>query len=142
MYRFYIIGFALLMFFDTVGQVSFKFTAIHAQPLEASFAWFIRVFGNHWVYTAILGYVGAFFTWMTLLKKAPVGPAFAASHLEVVTVMFASVWLFNEHLTAPRIIGAAMIVAGIICLAFAEKEVLATKQAKSLEDGINTQEEA
>lgn len=131
MYRFYIIGFAMLMLFDTIGQVSFKFTAIHAQPLEASLDWIVRVFSNHWVYTAILGYVGAFFTWMTLLKKAPVGPAFAASHLEVVTVMIASIWLFNEHVTVQRLIGAGLIVAGIICLAFAEKEVLADQNQSS-----------
>jgi len=127
MRRFYLIGFALLMLFDTLGQVSFKFTAIHAEPLEANFAWIARVFSNHWVYTAILGYIGAFFTWMTLLRKAPVGPAFAASHFEVVTVMLASVWMFNEQLTLSRLAGALLIVAGIICLAFAEKEELTAK---------------
>ena len=34
--------------------------------------------------------------------------------------MLFSVWLFQEPLTWPRVIGAATIVAGIICLAFAE----------------------
>ena len=123
MRKFYIIGFALLLLFDTIGQSSFKFTANHAAPLELSLDWVIRVFSNHWVYTAILGYVGAFFTWMILLKKAPVGPAFAASHLEVVTVMIASVWLFNEQITITKLIGATLIVVGIIFLALAEKEI-------------------
>lgn len=123
MRKFYLVGFALLLLFDTLGQSSFKFTAIHAAPLEWSLDWFIRVFTNHWVYTAILGYIGAFFTWMILLKKAPVGPAFAASHLEVVTVMIASVWLFHEPITMTKLIGAALIVAGIIFLALAEKEI-------------------
>lgn len=123
MRRFYLIGFAFLMLFDTIGQVSFKLTAIHAEPLEFSWQWVIRVFTNYWVYTAIGGYIGAFFTWMTLLKRAPVGPAFAASHLEVVTVMMASFWIFREELTWPRLLGATLIVAGIICLAFAEKQL-------------------
>ncbi|MCL1886702.1 MAG: EamA family transporter [Betaproteobacteria bacterium] len=123
MRRFYLIGFAFLMLFDTIGQVSFKLTAIHAEPLEFSWQWIIRVFTNYWVYTAIAGYIGAFFTWMTLLKRAPVGPAFAASHLEVVTVMIASIWVFNEGITWPRFLGALLIVSGIICLAFAEKEL-------------------
>lgn len=121
MRRFYLIGFLFLIAFDTLGQVSFKYTALHAQPLEANTAWLWRVFSNHWVYTAIVGYIGAFFTWMTLLKKAPIGPAFAASHLEVVSVMLCSVWLFHEPLTWPRVLGACLIVGGIICLAFAEK---------------------
>lgn len=128
MRKFYLIGFALLLLFDTLGQSSFKLAAIHAEPLEASFDWVIRVFSNHWVYTAIVGYIGAFFTWMILLKKAPIGPAFAASHLEVVTVMIASIWLFNETITWTRLVGAGLIVGGIIFLALAEKEVISKEQ--------------
>jgi len=73
-----------------------------------SFDWIIRVFTNPWVYTAVFGYIGAFFTWMLLLKKAPIGPAFAASHLEVVTVMLASYWIFNEQITLLRLLGASL----------------------------------
>lgn len=124
MRKFYLIGFALLLLFDTLGQSSFKLTAIHAQPLEANLGWILRVFTQPWVYIAIAGYIGAFFTWMALLKKAPVGPAFAASHLEVVTVMLVSAFLFHEHITAIRIIGAVYIVGGIIFLALAEKEIV------------------
>ncbi|PIT50921.1 DMT family transporter [Snodgrassella communis] len=130
MRKFYLIGFALLLLFDTLGQSSFKLTAIHAQPLEASLEWIIRVFTQPWVYIAIAGYIGAFFTWMMLLKKAPVGPAFAASHLEVVTVMLVSAFLFHEHITATRIMGAVFIVAGIIFLALAEKEIIQTEHSK------------
>ncbi|MCT6881067.1 multidrug efflux SMR transporter [Snodgrassella alvi] len=124
MRKFYLIGFALLLLFDTLGQSSFKLTAIHAQPLEANLGWISRVFTQPWVYIAIAGYIGAFFTWMALLKKAPVGPAFAASHLEVVTVMLVSAFLFHEHITAIRIIGAVFIVGGIIFLALAEREIV------------------
>lgn len=123
MRKFYLIGFALLLLFDTIGQTSFKLTANHAEPLEASIEWIIRVFTNPWVYIAVCGYIGAFFTWMILLKKAPVGPAFAASHLEVVTVMLVSIWVFDEHITLTRFFGATLIVIGIVFLALAEKEI-------------------
>ncbi|GHT93903.1 hypothetical protein AGMMS49545_14220 [Betaproteobacteria bacterium] len=126
MRRFYLIGFTLLMLFDTLGQCSFKLTGIRAAPPEFSVDWLIRIFTTPWVYVAIAGYIGAFFTWMTLLKRAPVGPAFAASHFEVVTVMVASIWLFGEAITLPRLAGAILIVSGIVCLALAEKQ-LATK---------------
>lgn len=118
--RFYAIGFTILVLFDTLVQLSFKYAGDHAFPPEANWAWIVRVFGHPWIYVAVIGYVGNFFTWMTLLKHAPIGPAFAVTHLEVVSVMLFSVWLFHEPLTAPRIIGALAIVAGIICLAFAE----------------------
>lgn len=117
---FYLIGFALLMGFDTLAQVSFKYAGTQALPVAASLAWVLRVFGQPWVYGAVIGYIGAFFTWMTLLKHAPIGPAFAASHLEVVSVMLLSIWLFDEPLTTPRVLGALAIVAGIVCLGLAE----------------------
>lgn len=122
MRRFYLVGFALLMTFDTLTQVSFKMAGNHALPVEASIAWLLRLFGEPWVYAALLGYLGAFFTWMSLLKHAPVGPAFAASHLEVVSVMLLSAWLFHEPLTVAKLIGAAAILAGILCLGLAESD--------------------
>ncbi|RZS78256.1 DMT family transporter [Pigmentiphaga kullae] len=120
MRRFYLIGFGLLMAFDTLAQISFKYAANHAMPLAADLDWLMRVFGQPWIYGAFVGYIGAFFTWMSLLKRAPIGPAFAASHLEVVTVMLVSVWLFDEHITANQMLGALLIIGGIVCLAFGE----------------------
>jgi drug/metabolite transporter (DMT)-like permease len=120
MKRFYLFGFLLLMAFDTLSQVSFKYAGSQALPVAASMAWLQRVFGQPWVYGALIGYIGAFFTWMSLLKHAPIGPAFAASHLEVVSVMLLSIWLFDEPLTLARVLGATAIVAGIVCLGVAE----------------------
>ena len=129
MKRFYLFGFLLLMGFDTLAQISFKYAGTQALPVEASPAWLLRVFGQPWVYGAVVGYVGAFFTWMALLKHAPIGPAFAASHLEVVSVMLLSVWLFDEHLTAARVLGAIAILAGIVCLGLAESREHAPEAA-------------
>lgn len=120
MRRFYLFGFLLLMGFDTLAQISFKYAGNHALPVAADVAWLLRVFGAPWIYGAVIGYLGAFFTWMALLKHAPIGPAFAASHLEVVSVLLLSAWLFGDALTATRLAGAALIVAGIVCLGLAE----------------------
>ncbi|MGF6495857.1 drug/metabolite transporter (DMT)-like permease [Luteibacter sp. 621] len=120
MKRFYIIGFALLLAFDTLNLVCFKLAGNHALPVEMSTAWLARVFSHPWIYGAVVGYLGAFVSWMSLLKHAPVGPAFAASHLEVVSVMVLSYWVFSEPVTPTQMLGALAIVAGIICLAFAE----------------------
>ena len=125
MKRFYIVGFLLLMAFDTLAQLSFKLAGSHALPMTADAAWVARVFAQPWVYGAVAGYIGAFFTWMTLLRHAPIGPAFAASHLEVVSVTLLSAWLLHEPLTLPRVLGAVTIVAGILCLGAAERETLA-----------------
>jgi drug/metabolite transporter (DMT)-like permease len=120
MRRFYALGFLALMAFDTLAQLSFKQAGQHALPLEFSADWLVRVFSQPWIYGAFVGYIGAFFSWMTLLKHAPIGPAFAASHLEIISVLLLSVWLFDEHIGWPQIIGAGFIVAGIVCLAISE----------------------
>ncbi|WP_151812424.1 DMT family transporter [Acinetobacter bereziniae] len=114
---FYIVGFIVLMSFDTLAQISFKYASIHAMPLTYDIAWLSRILTHYWIYGAILGYIGAFFTWMTLLKHAPVGPAFAASHLELISVTILSIWLFNEPLTLSKVIGAIFILAGVLFLA-------------------------
>lgn len=120
--RFYILGFGALMLFDTLTQVSFKLATTHAGEFAMTIDWLLEIFHNYWIFGAVIGYVGSFVTWMTLLKHAPVGPAFAASHLEVVTVLSISVLAFDEKLTLMQLLGGASIVLGIICLSLSEKE--------------------
>jgi drug/metabolite transporter (DMT)-like permease len=120
MKRFYLVGFVALIAFDTLSQVCFKLAAIHAEPFGADVDWLLRIVTQPYVYGAIVGYLGAFFTWMTLLEHAPIGPAFAASHLEVIGVMIISVPVFGEYLSAMQILGAGLIVAGVVCLALGE----------------------
>ena len=60
MKRFYIIGFLILMSFDTLSQISFKYASTQALPLELSPDWLMRLFLNPWLYGAIAGYLGAF----------------------------------------------------------------------------------
>lgn len=120
MRRFYIIGFLMLMAFDTLAQISFKMAGDGALPLEFSTAWLWRVFSQPWIYGAFVGYIGTFFVWMSLLKRAPIGPAFAASHLEIIAVMVVSHYLFSEQIGWPQIIGCLFILAGIGCLALSE----------------------
>jgi len=121
--RFYLVGFLVLMAFDTLAQLSFKTAGMHALPLEMSPAWLARVFGQPWIYGAFVGYIGAFFTWMTLLEHAPIGPAFAASHLEILSVLALSVWLFGDTVGWPQVAGCLLILAGIGCLAASETPV-------------------
>ncbi|MHB1282691.1 MAG: EamA family transporter [Metallibacterium scheffleri] len=120
-WRFYLIGFLVLMGFDTLSQLCFKLAALHAEPFAADPAWLLRVAHSPWVYGAIAGYLGAFVTYMSLLKHAPVGPAFAASHLNVVSVLILSAWLLHERLSLPELGGAVLIVLGILMLASAEQ---------------------
>lgn len=120
--RFYILGFGALMLFDTWTQVCFKLASTHAGEFVLEWNWLVQVFHNYWIFGSVIGYIGSFITWMTLLKHAPVGPSFAASHLEVVTVLAISVMYFGESLSVMQVVGALLIVAGIVCLSKSEGE--------------------
>jgi drug/metabolite transporter (DMT)-like permease len=117
---FYVIGFAILIAFDTLTQVSIKLASGQAGSFSMSMDWLIVVLHNPWLYAAVLGYLGAFFAWMTLLKHAPVGPAFAASHLGLIPVLLISATYFGEKLTIMQLLGAVSIMIGIVFLSLSE----------------------
>ena len=118
--RFYLFGFGALMLFDTWTQVAFKLAAGQTGEFSLTPDWLQAAILSPWIYAAIGGYLGAFVTWMTLLRQAAVGPAFAASHLEVVAVLIVSVLFFGEHLAPLQIIGGLSIVLGIVFLSLGE----------------------
>lgn len=122
MRRTYLFGFLLLLAIDTFAQIAFKLAAIDALPMSGDGPWLARLASTPWLYGAIAGYVGAFLTWMSLLKTAPIGPAFAASHLEVVTVTLLAAPLFGDAIGWTQMAGAVLIVAGIACLAMSETD--------------------
>lgn len=136
MRRFYIIGFLILLAFDTMAQVAFKLGATNTAPAAADLAWLLRIVTEKWVYVALIGYLGAFVTYMTLLKHAPIGPAFAVSHLELVIVLIVSVLFLNEHLNAVQVVGSLLIIAGIVVFAIGK-----TDEEKLVENQI-TKEKA
>jgi drug/metabolite transporter (DMT)-like permease len=119
--RFYALGFGALMLLDTLAHVFFKYAATAAAPASPDLDWMLRVALLPWTWGALACYVATFFLWMTLLRRAPVGPAFAASHLEVVGVVLAGMLLFGEHIAPLQWAGAALILGGILCLALSEK---------------------
>jgi drug/metabolite transporter (DMT)-like permease len=115
--RFLVVGFLILLGFDTLAQFGFKLAAVAAAPPEFGVVWLYRILAEKWIYFAVAGYLGAFLTWMTLLQYAPVGPAFATTHLDIVSVLFISVTVLGESLSHRQALGAVLILAGIGILA-------------------------
>ena len=127
---FYIIGFGVLMAFDTLMQVSVKLASSHSGAFAMNSAWFAAVLHTPWLYGAFVGYLGAFVVWMTLLKRAPIGSAYAASHMALIPVLAISVSYFGEHLHGMQVLGVICIVLGIAALSLSE----AKKEAKGSEE--------
>jgi uncharacterized membrane protein len=97
-------GFLLLIAVDTFVQIAFKFAGENTAPVTFD----------------LTGGGVAFLTYMTLIRYAPIGPAFAASHLDIVTITFFSVLFLGDTLTLLQVLGCSAIVLGVLVLAYAE----------------------
>jgi drug/metabolite transporter (DMT)-like permease len=115
-----LIGFLLLVAIDTFVQIGFKLAGNNTLPVTLDLPWLERVGREPWVVGVLLGYGAAFLLYMTLIKHAPIGPAFAASHMEIVTVTLFSVLVFGDTLTLWQVAGCCAIVTGVVVLAVTE----------------------
>jgi drug/metabolite transporter (DMT)-like permease len=115
-----LIGFLLLVAIDTFVQIGFKLTGNNTLPMTLDLPWLQRIAHEPWALGVLAGYGAAFLLYMTLIKHAPIGPAFAASHMEIVTVTLFSVLVFGDTLTVRQVAGCCAIVTGVLVLAATE----------------------
>ena len=116
-----LLGFLLLIAVDTFVQIGFKFAGENTLPVTLDLPWLERVVGEPWLFAVAAGYGAAFVIYMTLIKHAPIGPAFAASHLEIVSVTAFSVMFLGDKLSAWQALGCCAIISGVIVLAATER---------------------
>ena len=114
------IGFLLLVSIDTFVQIGFKLAGERTQPVSLDLPWLDRVANEPWILAVIAGYCAAFVVYLTLLEHAPIGPAFAASHMEIVTVTLFSILVFGDVINWVQALGCGAIVAGVVVLATTE----------------------
>jgi multidrug transporter EmrE-like cation transporter len=122
-----VFGFLLLLTFDTASQVGIK---LAGERIGTGWdaAWFWRVVEEPLIYFVFVCYGGAFASYVVLLRYAPVGPAYAAAHGDIVMVLIISILFLGERLTLLQCAGGLAILAGIAILAFTE--TTATADAK------------
>ena len=115
-----LLGFLLLIAIDTFVQIGFKLAGNNTLPVTLDLPWLDRVTREPWLLGVLVGYGVAFLVYMTLIKHAPIGPAFAASHLEIVSVTLFSVRVFGDTVTMWQALGCCAIVSGVVVLAATE----------------------
>jgi multidrug transporter EmrE-like cation transporter len=87
-----------------VGEVSSGASLLKALPLMA---------GNVFLWLALLSYGISIVTWMIVLSRVEVSFAYAFLSLGFVFVTVIGYFLFNEHVTLIRVIGIALVCAGV-----------------------------
>jgi drug/metabolite transporter (DMT)-like permease len=118
--RLFLLGFIALVCFDTMGQLGFKLAAQVVGPVALEPSWLRALIESPYFYLTLIAYLGAFFVYMSMLQHAPIGPLFAASHLELVTVTIISFAFFGERFNLLQAVGCVLIVAGIVVLGRSE----------------------
>jgi len=111
-----LLAWGALLGFETLCQISLKLAGRQTGAFDFSRAAFAHALTTPWLWVAIGCYIGAFLAWMTILRKSTLSAAFATSALVFVAVMFASWFVFGEHIGWLQLLGAAIILGGILLI--------------------------
>lgn len=101
------------LFFDTVGQLSFKAAATRNAGHEGLEHW-KDMAGRPWLWLGFLCYVAEFVTWVAFLSVVELSVGVMLASVDMVVIMVAGRILFKEDLTPWRLIGLALIAAGVV----------------------------
>lgn len=100
------------------GQLVIKWQVLEAGALPEAAGdklWFLaRLLVNPWIVSALAAALAAALTWMAAMTRLELSHAYTFMSAVFVLVPLGSVLLFQEAVTAPKVIGLALIVAGII----------------------------
>ena len=99
-----------------LSQIAFKYAARQTGEFELSVHWFALAATSAWLWVSVASHIGEFLLWMTILSKSALSSAFATTALLFVVIMLASWLLFAEPLTWNKLLGSAVILAGILLL--------------------------
>jgi len=110
----------LTILFTVYGQLIIKWQVNLAGSLPETFEhktlFFARLLVNPWVVSAILAAFAAMICWMGAMTRFELSRAYPFMALNFVLVGLASPWLFNEPMSIAKLLGVALIVAGLIVI--------------------------
>lgn len=101
---------------EVLTQLSLKFAGKATGGFDFSAHAFALAIGSGWLWIALAGYCAIFLVWMLILGQSELSRAFPTTAIVFVAVMLASWLVLHEPIGAVQIIGAAVIVAGILQL--------------------------
>jgi drug/metabolite transporter (DMT)-like permease len=106
----------LLLTCETICQISLKMAGMATGPFDFSPTAFVRALSTPWLWVAIACYVGAFLSWLTILRRSTLSAAFATSAIVFVAVMCSSWLVFGERVGMLQLVGSSIILIGIFMI--------------------------
>ncbi len=110
------IAWLLLLACETICQVSLKKAGLETGAFDFSRQAFLNALRTSWLWMAIGCYVGAFLSWITILRNSTLSAAFATSAIVFVAVMSSSWLFFGERIGVMQLLGSLIILVGIVML--------------------------
>lgn len=108
----------LCVLFTVYGQLIVKWQVADSGSLPAGLVgkilFLLRLLLNPWIISGVAAGFLAMLSWMAAMTKFQLSYAYPFMSLAFVLVLGLSVLLFQESLTVPKVLGMALIVAGII----------------------------
>jgi multidrug transporter EmrE-like cation transporter len=111
-----LLAWALLIAVETLGQVALKFAGAQVGALELDRHSIGVALSTPWLWLGLACYLGQFAIWMQILEKSRLSSAFPTSAIAFVAIMIASWAVFGDPMGWEKILGSAIIVAGILLL--------------------------
>lgn len=100
------------------GQLILKWQVTKAGAFPLSFqertSFFVRLIVKPWVISGVFAGFLAFLSWMAAMTKFELNYAYPFMSLAFVLVLALSALLFHETVTAAKVYGMLLIIAGII----------------------------
>ena len=97
---------------DTVGQLAFKAAAIEPPEGDALAHWRYMA-GRPWIWLGVGCYAGEFLAWLAFLSLVPLSDGVLLGSINIVAVMLAGRWLFDEQLNRLRVAGILLVSVGV-----------------------------
>lgn len=102
------------------AHFAFKYAVVGidgaARP-AASAAFAITALGNPYIWAGLFLHSAALVTWLFALRRADISYAYPFISLGFVLVLGLSAWLLGERVGAMRLLGVALIIGGVFCVA-------------------------
>lgn len=114
---------AATVLFTVYGQVVLKWQvsqyALSGSSLGEKLQQFALLLLKPWVISAYAAAFLASLAWMMAIRQLAISTAYPFMAMNFVLVMFAGIWLFNEHIGLFQILGICLIVIGVALIGYA-----------------------
>ncbi|TAN04698.1 MAG: hypothetical protein EPN36_07810 [Rhodanobacteraceae bacterium] len=111
-----LVAWLLLLAVETFGQVAIRTAGIEVGAFELDRRSVLKALSTPWLWVGLACYLGQFAIWMRILEKSALSSAFPTSAIVFVAVMITSWAVFGDSMGWEKLLGSAIIVAGILLL--------------------------